>query len=64
MGDRGGLEAVELVEDVVDGGVGDEMIDIVVVGSCALGFVDERGGAREGVVDVADEFGVREGFAS
>ena len=58
MGDGGGLEAVELVEGVVDGGVCDEMVDVVVVGGRALGFVHEGGGARKGVVDVADELGV------
>jgi hypothetical protein len=48
------LKPVELVEGAVDGGVGDEVVDVVVGGGEA-GFVgDEGGGAREGVVDGAD----------
>ena len=58
MGDGCGLEAVNLVESAVDGGVSDEVVDVVVFQSCALGFVDEGGGAGEGVVDVPDEFGI------
>jgi hypothetical protein len=42
MRDGGGLQAVELVEGVVDGRVGDEVIDVVVFGSSALRLIDER----------------------
>ena len=40
------------------------MVDVVVFCCCSLGFVNEGGGAGKGVVDVADEFGVGEGFAA
>jgi len=60
-----GLQAVELVERVVDGGVRDEMVDVVGVGvGGALRLVDERRRARKGVVHGADEGGVGEGFAA
>lgn len=60
------LEAVELVEQAVDGGVGDEVIDVVglVVVAVADGLVDEGGGAREGVVDFAHLLGVAQHFAA
>ena len=68
MRDGCGLEAVEFVKGIVDGGVGDEMIDgfcVFVVRVCEPGaFVDEGRGAGKGVVDGADEFGVGEGFAA
>lgn len=54
VGDWRGLEAVEFVEGVVEGGVGYEVEDVVVFGGEVGGFVDEGGGAREGVVDGAD----------
>ena len=48
------MEAVEFVEGGVQGGVGYEVVDVVVFG-CEAGFVgDEGGGASEGVVYVAD----------
>ena len=31
MGDRGRLKAIKLIKDVVDGGISDKMIDIVVL---------------------------------
>lgn len=54
MGDRGGLETVEFVEYSVNGRIGYEVVHIVVFCGEALGFVNERGGARKGVVDVAN----------
>jgi hypothetical protein len=62
--DGRGLQAVELVELVGDGRVGDEVVDVVVVGGGARGFVDEGRGAREGVVGFADEVRVGEGLAT
>lgn len=54
MGNGRGLESVEFVEDAVEGCVGDEMVDVVVVG-CGAGLFGEEGGrAGEGVVDGAD----------
>lgn len=49
--DRGTLKSVELVELVVDHRVGDKVEGFVVVGSGALGFVNEGGGAGKAVVD-------------
>ncbi len=54
MGDWGWLQAVELVERASDGGVGDKMVDVVIGGGEALGFVRKGRGAGKGVVDVAD----------
>lgn len=54
VGDWGWLQAVELIERASDGGVGDEMVNVVVGGSEALGFVRKGRGARKGIVDVAD----------
>ncbi len=54
VGYGSGLEAVEFVEGAVDGGVGDEVVDVVVFGGEALSFVYEGGRACEGVVNVAD----------
>lgn len=68
--DGRGLQAVELVERVADGGVRDEVVDgavvVVVVGrgGGALRLVDERRGAGKGVVHGADEGRVGEGFAA
>jgi len=65
VADGGRLEAVELVEGPVDGGVGDEVEGVggLVVG-VALGLVDEGGGFREAVVHVADQLAVGEGLAA
>lgn len=41
MRDRGGLEAVKFVEGVVEGGVGYEVVDVVIFGGEALLLVDE-----------------------
>ena len=62
MGDWCRLQAVELVEGVVDGCIGDEVVDgfgvvVVWIGEPG-GLVDEGRGTGEGVVDGADEFGV------
>jgi len=54
MRDWVGLETVEFVEGAVDGGVGDEMVEVVGLRGLALGFVDEGRGAGERVVDCAD----------
>jgi len=58
------LQAVELVQRAVDSGVGDEVVDVVVVGGGALLVADERRRPRERVVRVADQIRVRERFAS
>jgi len=47
------LQAIELVEGRIDGGVGDEVVYVVVLRSEACGVGDEGGGAGEGVVDVS-----------
>ena len=54
MRDGGGLEAVEFVEGIVEGRVGYEVVDVVIVGGEALLLVYKRRGAGEGVVYVAD----------
>ena len=68
MRDGRGLKAVEFVEGIVDGGIGDEVIDsfcVFILRICESAvFVDEGRGAGKGVVDGADEFGVGEGFAT
>lgn len=64
VGDRSGLKAIEFIQNVVDGSVSDEMINVVVFRCEALLFVDKGRGAGERVMDVSDDFGVREGFAS
>jgi hypothetical protein len=53
--DGGGLQAVELVEGVVDGRVGDEVVDVVVLGGGALRLVDEGRRPGERVVCLTDE---------
>jgi len=64
MSDRCRLQAIEFVEGAVDASVGDEVVDVVVFGGYA-GFIgDEWRAAGEGVVGVADEVGVGEGFAA
>lgn len=52
------LQAIELVQDAVDGRISDEMVDIILLRSNLLRFVDEGGGAGEGIVDVSYQFGV------
>ena len=64
MRNGGGLEAVEFVEGVVERGVSYEVVDIVVFCGEALLLVYEWGGAGEGVVYVANQFGITECFAS
>ena len=64
VGDRRGAQPVQLVQDPVDGRVGDEVVDVVRVGGRALRLVDEGRGAREGVVGCADQVAVREAFAA
>ena len=64
MGDWSGLQAVELVELAGEGSVGYEMVDVAVSGGHALGFVDKGRGASEGVMSVADQGRVREGFTA
>jgi len=64
VGNGGGLQAVEFVEDTVDGGVGDEVVDIIIFCCLPLGFVDEGRGTGKGVVDISDQLRVRESFPS
>ena len=59
------LQAVELVENIVVGEVGDEVVDVVRGGCVGCGLVElEGGGACERVVYTADEIGVGQGFAA
>ena len=53
--DGGGLQAIELVEGVIDGRVGNEVIDVVVLGGGALRLVDEGRRPGKRVVCLADE---------
>jgi hypothetical protein len=55
MRDGGGLQAVELVQGIVDGRVGDEVVDVVVLGGGALRLVDEGRRPGERVVCFTDE---------
>ena len=41
VSDRRWLQTVDLVECAVDGGIGDEVVDVVVLGGGALRLVDE-----------------------
>lgn len=61
---RRGLKSVKFVEYTIDRGVGDEMIDIVLLSGDLLGLIDKRGGASEGIVDVAYEFGIGKSLSS
>lgn len=54
MGDGGNLQPVNFVENPVDRGVGDEVVEVVFLGCLTCSFVDEGARAGEGVVDVAD----------
>ena len=60
----GGLETIELVEFIVDGGVRNKVVDIIFFCSQALRVVDERRGAGEGIVHISDQFRVGEGLPS
>jgi len=56
MGNGCGAETVEFVKDIVDGGVGYEVIRIVFFSGETCRFVYEGRGACEGVVDGTDQF--------
>lgn len=64
VGDWRGLEAVELVEDSVYGGVGDEVEDVLGGFAGAGGLVGEGAAAGEAVVHLADEIRVAKGLAA
>lgn len=64
VGDWRRLEAVELVEDAVDWGVGDEVEDVL-GGLAGAGCLVSKGAAAgEAVVDLADEVRVAKGLAA
>lgn len=64
VGDWRGLEAIELVEDAVDGGVGDEVEDVLGGLAGAGGLVGEGAAASEAVVHLADEVRVAKSLAA